>query len=191
MSFDKLARSRHHGVVVTLIAVHLLAASSNASTAFKTLTRLEPAGTWCPTGLTFGDLRPDFQSSDPINFNRGAYETSFTVPADGWVYVTLSTSDSMLIDNVLFLDRSSFLTGAGAFLSNECHRESDPTFPRVGVHEFDGSALGLPWRSAELFDGTTTDALRESGWGDRVRCRRTRGRRLAETSGLTRGGTRC
>lgn len=151
-------------VLLAFVPIALLAGAAAATTVAKTMIRVAPGDTWCPIGLTEGELRPDFQSSDPVNLNRGAFETSFRVPPDGWVYVTLRATTALHIDNILFLDRESFQTGSGAFTSDQCHRSGGATLPEVRVHGFDPTSMWPPWRGWQFFDLTALDELTSTGW---------------------------
>jgi hypothetical protein len=135
-----------------------------ATTSVRSNVRLAPGGVWCPTGLSFDELRPGFQSSQPDVFDAGALETSFRSPANGWVYVTLEAKDDVWIDNVLAMRRELFFPGvAETFDSDTCHRSGDAQYPKVRVHALDPEAL--PWGTfLQQFGMTDPGALIEQGW---------------------------
>ncbi|MEM9555443.1 MAG: hypothetical protein AAGC60_14400 [Acidobacteriota bacterium] len=154
-----------------LLVTLAVAGSATASSTARSIVRLAPGDVWCPTGLTIGEGRPGLQSSSSGVFDRGDFESSFRAPGNGWVYVTLVATSTVTIDNIVTMPRAQYFSPSTRFFdSDSCHRDTDPTFPRLRVRAFDleapdGAPDLLPSGARlERFDVADLDALRERGW---------------------------
>ena len=162
--------------LVLLGTASLSTAPLFAAGSMRTNVRLAPGDVWCPTGVTFNEGRADFLSSDAAAPGRGAFETAFQSPTNGWVYVTLDTDSDIHIDNILAMPRGEFFDAdPSLFDSTACHTDANPTYPSVRLHAFDltldtdptrnGIQPFIPWGGRlELFDRTSLDGLKKEGW---------------------------
>jgi len=152
-----------HAFAATILVL-ITAAGLDASTSARTNIRLDPGDSWCPTGLTFDEGRTDLLPSAPGVFDRGDLETSFRVPANNWVYVTLTTNMDISIDNIMAVHREQLFPPGTAFFDSElCHQDFSSEYPMVRVRTFDTSSPP-PGVWLEEFAMTDLDVLKDQGW---------------------------